>query len=80
MCIFLDIFKKEHRTLHELQITIDTVSDLMKDTHEEKAREMGMKRKKKMEKYKQFERYTPVCVIDVSFSFLELIQMRCSYI
>ena len=50
MCIFLDIFKKEHRTLHELQITIDTVSDLMKDTHEEKAREMGMKRKKKMEK------------------------------
>ena len=63
MCLFLNIFKKEQRPLHELQITIDTVSDLMKDKQDEKTREMGTKRKKIM-KEKEF---TPKKIKTVKF-------------
>ena len=63
MCLFLNIFKKEQRPLHELQITIDTVSDLMKDNQDEKTREMGTKRKKIM-KEKEF---TPKKIKTVKF-------------
>ena len=33
-CIFMDIFKSEHRKLHELRITIDTLTDSLRDCQE----------------------------------------------
>ena len=41
MCVFMEIFKSEHRKLHELRITIDTLSDLLRNRRGEGKEEEG---------------------------------------
>ena len=50
MCVFMEIFKSEHRKLHELRITIDTLTNLLKDGREEGKEEEGRKKRKIMKK------------------------------
>ena len=46
----MDIFKSEHRKLHELLIRIDTLTDSLRDFRGEEEEEEGLKKKKIMEK------------------------------
>ena len=50
MCVFMEIFKSEHRKLHELRITIDTLSDLLRNRRGEGKEEEGRKKRKIIKK------------------------------
>ena len=50
MCVFMDIFKSEHRKLHELRITIDTLTNLLRDRRGEEDEEESRKKRRIMKK------------------------------